>query len=108
MNEPKIVGTLFLEVNDPDGYHGVVEVAMIETPDGEVTPGGVRDADDHQNPERVPLLDQVREAIETAKWCYLNQAVFEGVVSNNTLADWNTVADYEPNHELTDQDPELN
>lgn len=76
------VGSMFIETD-----HGVVEVGMVETPQG-VMPAGCRDAITHDKPRQFPSVQQIQEAIELAKWAYLNQAVFEGRVSNVSLAEW--------------------
>lgn len=84
----KVIGSMFVEVNGDDGYHGVVEIAMLENEHGEVLPGGVRDAVTCRQPERLPMTHDVFEAMQTAKWCYLNQPVFEGRTSNVSLSEW--------------------
>lgn len=77
------VGSMFIET-----AQGVVEVGMLETPEG-VMPGGCRDALTHEKPKCFPTVDQMREALQLAKWCYLNSVVFtEGKVSNVSLAEW--------------------
>ncbi len=86
----KMVGSMFIEVNDDDGYHGVVEIAMLENEQGEIQPGGVRDATTKREPERLPTTRIVYEAMQTAKWCYLNKSVFEGRTSNVSMDEWLT------------------
>lgn len=60
---------------------GVVEIGMVEWPKRGVLPGGVRDAVTHRRPSVLPSADQVREALDLAKWCMDNECVFEGRVS---------------------------
>ena len=88
----KIIGSLLVEVNTK-GYHRVVEIAITEGPTGHVQPGGVRDALTLQRPVRVPPVRRVQEAMELAKWCFANKAVFAGRVSRGLtitghLAEW--------------------
>lgn len=90
------VGSMFIETEN-----GVVEIGMIETPDG-VIPGGCRDAITHDKPRRFPTMEQFKEAIQLAKWAYLNQAVFEGKVSNVSLAEWDVAGDTCANDALRD------
>ena len=79
-----IVGSMFIET-----AAGVVEVAMVEQPDGSIQPGGVRDANKMGRPEVLPTMQQMREALRLAKWCYLNKEVFtEARVSNVPLSEW--------------------
>ena len=107
----KIVGTMFIEVNRGD-YHNVVEIAMVETEDGMVQPGGVRDALLMGEPEVLPEAEEVQAAIELAKWCYLNQSVFEGRTSDVPVAKWDIAADMCINDALREEpdefDPESN
>jgi hypothetical protein len=74
--KPVYVGSMFIET---DG--GVVEIGMVEWPKRGVLPGGVRDAVTHRRPSVLPSSDQVREALDLAKWCMENECVFEGRVS---------------------------
>jgi hypothetical protein len=85
-----IVGSMFIET-----AAGVVEIAMVEDESGYVQPGAVRDANRMGEPEILPTVEQVQEALELANWCYLNQEVFEGKTSNVRM-------------ENTDGDPNLN
>ena len=104
----KMVGSMYVEVNGDDGYHGVVEIAMMENQYGEVQPGGVRDAVTRRQPERLPATHDVFEAIQLTKWSYLNQPVFEGRTSNVSVNKWESAADNCINDVLRDDDPESN
>lgn len=110
----KMIGSMFVEVNGDDGYHGVVEIAMMENDQGEIQPGGVRDATRPGAPERLPELDEVRAAMELAKWCYYNQSVFEGRVSREPGNVWEIATDLCINDVLREEsseddfDPESN
>ena len=59
---------------------GVVEIGMMRF-NGRVMPGGVRDANTHKVPDVLPTKEEMREALELAKWCIDNECVFEGITS---------------------------
>ena len=74
--KPKYVGSMFVETKG-----GVVEIGMMGFPDGDVVPGGVRDAVTFRRPKVLPSKKQVQTALRLARWCSRNEIVFEGVVS---------------------------
>ena len=101
--KPKYAGSMFIEtrkikairsiIHNDDGTisrgkpklvvieGGVAEIGMMETENGGVMPGGIRDSNTHEVPDVLPSPEQVRDAVELAKWSVDHQQVFEGVVA---------------------------
>ena len=73
MTKPKYVGSMFIET-----AKGVVEIGMMEK-DGRICAGGVRDANTHRAPAMLPTVEQVRDALELAKWSIDHPQVFDGI-----------------------------
>jgi len=100
--QPKYAGSMFIEtrkikaireiIHNEDGTisrgkprlvvieGGVAEIGMMETSEG-IMPGGVRDPNTHEVPDVLPSPEQVRDALELAKWSMDHQQVFDGVVA---------------------------